>query len=114
MGEAKYDPEIKSVLDSFLLKDPKVAPGKMFGYPAYYVNKKLFACVYENGVGLKVPVLLANELLGHPGIVPFTPKGRRKMNEWVQINRGHPEEYLRDADIFQRSVEYVAALAEKG
>jgi hypothetical protein len=34
---------------------PGVVVGTMFGYPAYYVNKKLFACLYEEGIGIKVP-----------------------------------------------------------
>jgi hypothetical protein len=48
-----YIPEHKAVLDDFLLTLPGVHAGKMFGYPAYYVNKKLFACVYGEGVGVR-------------------------------------------------------------
>ncbi|MGZ7109162.1 MAG: hypothetical protein ACXVHW_09355, partial [Methanobacterium sp.] len=70
--------------------------GKMFGYPAYYVNKKLFACLYEDGVGIKVPEDNANELNGSEGITPFQPLGRRKMREWIQINREKSEDYLKD------------------
>jgi hypothetical protein len=55
MAKAKYNQRIKKILDSFLLEFPGVTSGKMFGYPAYYAGKKLFACVYENGVGIKVP-----------------------------------------------------------
>ena len=33
MGNAKFNLENKRVLDSFLLKTPGVAAGKMFGYP---------------------------------------------------------------------------------
>lgn len=76
--KANYNLAIKLVLDSFLLPIPVVVPGKMFGYPADYVNKKLFACVYEEGVGLKVPFENANELIGKEGIIAFTPMGKRK------------------------------------
>jgi TfoX/Sxy family transcriptional regulator of competence genes len=110
MGKANYNTEIKNVLDSFLLKTAIVVPGKMFGYPAYYVNKKLFACVYEDGVGLKVPFNLANELIGKEGIIPFEPMGKRKMKEWIQINRELPEDYLNDIEIFEKSIEFVATL----
>ena len=27
----------------------------MFGFPAYYVGKKLCICLYEQGVGVKLP-----------------------------------------------------------
>jgi hypothetical protein len=53
----------------------------MLGYPAYYVNTKLFACIYEEGVGVKVPEGVANELIGKKRIVHFQPMGRAKMSE---------------------------------
>jgi len=108
MSKAIYDIEIKNVLDTFLLKIPIVVPAKMFGYPAYYVNKKLFACVYEEGVGLKLPLEVANELIGMEGIIPFIPMGRRRMKQWIQINREHPDDYLKDVEIFEMSINFVA------
>jgi len=35
----------------------------------------------------------------------------RKMREWVQINRGKSEGYLKDQDIFEVSIEFIASLA---
>ncbi|MGZ7043429.1 MAG: MmcQ/YjbR family DNA-binding protein [Methanobacterium sp.] len=113
MGKAKFNPKHKEILDSFLLEKPGVVPGKMFGYPAYYVNKKLFACLYEDGVGIKVTEDNANELIGSEGIIPFQPLGRRKMREWIQINREKSEDYLKDEKIFEISIEFVSALASK-
>jgi hypothetical protein len=43
LGKIKFNIEHKKVLDEFLLKTPGVVSGKMFGYPAYYIQKKLFA-----------------------------------------------------------------------
>jgi hypothetical protein len=108
MSQASFRPEIKGVLDSILLGMPNVLPGQMFGYPAYYVHKKLFACIYEDGVGIKLPVTWVSELVGKPGIIPFVPLGRRRMKEWVQINREQPADYLQDRAIFERSVDFVA------
>ena len=34
------------------------------------------------------------------------------MREWVQINRKKSEDYLKDQDIFEKSIEYVASLAK--
>jgi hypothetical protein len=76
--KAKFDEDIKKTLDSFLLEFHGVTAGKMFGYPAYYIGKKLFACVYENGVGIKVPENLADGLLKTEGIINFQPMGRAK------------------------------------
>ena len=96
----------------FLLNIPIVKPGKMFGYPAYYVGGKLFACVYEDIVGIKVPEAYANELLKRKEIVHFQPMGRRKMKEWIQINRNNSKDYLKDKEIFDASIEFVSSIAE--
>lgn len=113
MGKPKFNLEHQKVLDSFLLEIPGVAPGKMFGYPAYYIKKKLFACLYEKGVGVKVPENMANKLMGKKGIIHFQPRGRAKMREWIQINREKSEDYLKDKKIFEVSIEFVSALASK-
>lgn len=91
---------------------PGVVPGKMFGYPAYYVGKKLFACLYEEGIGIKVPEDLANSLIGKDGIISFKPMGKTKMREWIQINREKSSDYLDDEDIFKKSIRFVSSLSE--
>jgi hypothetical protein len=113
MSKANFNPEIKKAVDSILLKHPYIVPGKMFGYPAYYIAKKLMACIYEEGVGLKIPESVANELIGKKRIVHFQPLGRAKMKEWIQINRDNPEDYLQDTELFKTSISFVASSGEK-
>jgi len=113
MGNVNFNIDHKKVLDGFLLEIPGVVSGKMFGYPAYYINKKLFACVYENGVGVKIPENKANELISKKGIIHFQPLGRAKMREWIQINREKSEDYLKDQEIFDISIKFVSTLGSK-
>ena len=81
---ANFYPEHKAVLDDLLLGHPLVRPGKMFGFPAYYVGRKLCICLYEQGVGVKLPEQSAARLLRtDPNAIPFQPMGRFKMREWV-------------------------------
>ena len=110
MSELKYNPDVKEALDGLLLDIPGVKPGRMFGYPAYYVSGKMFACAYGDGVGLKLPAPLAAELLAKPGVSPFVPLGRREMKEWVFILRDEPEQYSADLVTFETSYTYVATL----
>jgi hypothetical protein len=110
MGKAIYNKEIKITMDRMLLILPQVMPGKMFGYPAYYIDRKLFACVYENGVGVKVPESLAQQLINEKGIDYFQPLGRRRMREWIQINRENQDDYFLDLEIFKESINYVSSL----
>jgi hypothetical protein len=79
---ANYDAGHRAVLDDLLLGHPLVQPGKMFGFPAYYVGRKLCICLYEQGVGVKMPEQSAARLLQtDPNAIPFQPMGKSKMRE---------------------------------
>lgn len=107
MGNVNFNQENKKAVDALLLRLPLVTAGKMFGYPAYYINKKMFACIYEEGVGIKVPADLAKELIGKTGIFHFQPMGRAIMKEWIQINHENPDDYSMDIEIFKISIGFV-------
>jgi hypothetical protein len=108
---AKYNLEHKAVLDEMLLGDPRVRPGKMFGYPAYYAGEKLAICHYEDGVGVKVPAATADRLIeSDPNVVPFQPLGRRKMREWVQITVREAADLAQYQPVFEESIQFVLAL----
>ena len=97
-----------------LISNPHVRSGKMFGYPAYYVGKKLCICLYEHGVGVKVPEKLAAKLLeSDPSVVPFQPLGRPKMRQWIQINLSRSEDYRQYMPVFDESIPYLLSGTEK-
>jgi len=110
MSKAQFNLKHKEILDSFLLNIPIVKQGQMYGHPAYYVGGKLFASLYMEGICIKVPESLVEKLLKKEGIVPFSPMGR-KMREWILINREKSEDYLKDQDIFDASIEFVSSIA---
>jgi hypothetical protein len=98
----------KAVLDSFLLKIPGVAAEEMTGLPAYFVGKKMFACICNGGVGIRLSALEAANLHFSMGnVVPFQPKGRPSTREWIQINHGESADYEKDLPIFMASIEFV-------
>lgn len=105
---SNFNPDHKAVLDDLLLGHPGVRPGKMFGMPAYYAGEKLCICLYEQGVGLKLPETSAAKLLeADPNVVPFQPMGRPRMREWVQINLARSEEYQQYLAVFDESIRFV-------
>ena len=114
LSPVAFNPQHKVVLDAILLQVPGVVAGTMFGYPAYYINKKLFACLYGEGTGIKVPAEVADSLVGKKGIIRFQPKGRKPMKEWIQINHERSEDYRMDEEILKISVEYVALSGKAG
>ena len=111
MSKAKFNENHKKIIDAIFEEIPEVKPGKMFGYPGYYIGGKLFACIYMNGVGLKLPEKLANQLRERDYIDYFQPLGRKKMREWIQINRVKSEDYYKDKDVLFSSLSYVASIA---
>ena len=111
---ADFNPEHKRVLDEVLLGHPRVRPGRMFGFPAYYAGKKLCICLYEQGVGIKLPEQSAARLLEtDPNVILFQPMGKPRMREWIQINLGRSEDYREYAATFEESIRYVLAHQEQ-
>jgi hypothetical protein len=111
---ANFNSNHKAVLDKLLLDHPVVRPGKMFGFPAYYVGEKLCICLYEQGVGLKLPEGTAARLVEtDKNVIPFQPLGRPKMREWVQINLERSEEYRHYQAVFDESIRHVLAQSQK-
>jgi hypothetical protein len=105
---ADFNPEHKTVLDDLLLGLPHVRAGKMFGFPAYYVGKKLCICLYEQGVGIKLPEQSVAKLLEtDPNATPFRPLGKPKMREWVQINLSNSKDYKKYKAVFEESIRYL-------
>lgn len=111
---ANFNPQHKAVLDEILLGHPAIRPGKMFGFPAYYADKKLCMCLYEQGVGVKVPEQMAARLIKEdPHVIPFQPYGKRKMREWIQINLEQSEDYKGYQAVFEESISHVLAQQER-
>jgi len=110
---ANFNPEHKAVLDDLLLSQPNVRSGKMFGFPAYYAAKKLCICLYEQGVGVKLPEASAARLLEvDQNVIPFQPLGRPKMREWIQINLSHSDDYRQYKSVFEESIRHVLGQQE--
>jgi hypothetical protein len=110
-----FNPENKAVIDELVGEIPVARPGKMFGFPAYYAGRKLAICVYEDGVGLKLPedrvrhVIAENE---HAS--PFQPYGKTVMREWVQLNLPAAKDYRRYLSLFEESIAFVLGQQMKG
>lgn len=103
----KYSKENLEAIRAIVQAFPGAREGRMFGYPAFFVGRRMFACVYDVGVGVKLPAEDALSLLKREGNIPFRPHGKARMREWVQLNRAGPGDYLKETKVFERSVEFV-------
>ncbi len=62
----------KRVLDAMLLKLSGVEAGEMTGLLAYFVGKKMFACICNGGVGVRLTAAeAANLQFSKDNVVPF-------------------------------------------
>lgn len=112
MGD--FNAEHKAILDALLLGHPKIRSGRMFGFPAYYAGRKLCICLYEQGVGVKLPERSAVRLLeSDRNTISFRPLGKPKMREWVQINLSRSEDYRQYESVFDESIRYVLVQQDK-
>jgi len=99
----------KEQIDALLLKLPGVSGRKLNGLDAYFVSDKMFACISDGALGLRLPAAMATELQFSSGdyIGPFSPGGVATTREWVQLRRADAAEYAKDLDLFQAALEFV-------
>lgn len=100
MGTTRRKPhriDLQEVLRDLLRHAPNVRERPMFGYPAFFAGGRMFACLSEEGVGLKLPAARVAGLLDGAGIQAFRPHGKPPMREWVHVvpQDGEPAESLR-------------------
>jgi hypothetical protein len=82
----------------------------MSGLPAYFINRKMFACIHGAGVALRLPASTATELqFSRNDVVAFQPNGRPSSREWIQINHEDSADYTKDLELFRSSIEFVKA-----
>lgn len=108
----KNEPK-KAILDDFISEYDGVRLGKMFGYPAYYVGRSMFACLYEGKVGLKLPESAANEAREKHDITYFQPYGKPKMREWIQFDFDSNMELCQHKHLIDAAIEYAKARNSK-
>lgn len=101
----KNEPK-KAILDDFFSKYDDVRAGQMFGYPAYYVGRSMFACLYEGKIGLKLPETMANEAREKHENSYFQPYGKPKMREWIQFDFDSEGDLDRQKPLLNAAIAY--------
>ena len=104
------DPDRKASIDALLLKLPGVVSKKLNKLDAYFVNDRMFACISDKGIALRLPSATVTELqFSRSDVGPFSAGGlgAAATREWVQIDRADAADYGKDLDLFQASLEFV-------
>ena len=76
--------DLQPFLEEFVAQHKGVRLGKMFGLPAVYVGRRLFACLIEDGVIVRLPDAVAKREL-KAGARPFNERQRpgKPMGAWI-------------------------------
>lgn len=79
-----YRRELTTFLEEFAARHKGVRLGKMFGLPAVYAGRRLFACLIEEGVIVRLPDAVAKREL-KAGAKPFNGRQRpgKPMGAWI-------------------------------
>ncbi len=89
--------------DVRFLSDPSFSKRKTFGEPSYYLRKKLFAFVFEDGLCIKLPPERVREKIAEdPDIYSeFAPmEGGGVMKNWLLIRLPEADDYASQEPLF--------------
>ena len=104
------DPARKTQIDAILLKLPGVVGKKLNKLDAYFVNDRMFACISDTGIALRLPSATVTDLqFSRSDVGPFSAGGlgAAATREWLQINRTDAADYEKDLEIFKAALEFV-------
>jgi hypothetical protein len=106
------DPARKTQIDAILLKLPGVVGKKLNKLDAYFVSDRMFACISDTGIALRLPSATVTDLqFSRSDVGPFSAGGlgAAATREWLQINRPDAADYEKDVELFKTSLEFVKA-----
>ena len=82
----------------------------MFGLPAGYAGRKMFVCLIEDGLIVKLPERLAREELRRGNAAPFM-RGGKASKGWIKYVPRNARETLRLAPLLEVAARHVAETA---
>ncbi len=107
-----YRADLKALLDQLLLGMPGVKAGRMFGFPNYKANGKVFMFVVERGLTIKLPQAQVDALIAErpQSMRPFSPVETMKAwRGWVLVEHDDLADFEADLNLYEDSAFYVAS-----
>ncbi len=104
--------DVVAMLDAMFADDEGIVRGQMMGHPSWYVlvngKKKLFTSAWEQGITLKLPEDVIEELYSENRARPFEPMGPGKsMKGWVYIQHERIADIRAEEELIHLSRDYV-------
>jgi TfoX/Sxy family transcriptional regulator of competence genes len=105
--------ELVKAFEASLRAVPAARQRKMFGYPAAFVNGRLFAGLFEDRMILKLPAESRSALLKLPGAARFEPLPGRTMVEFIVVPPSLVKSHARLKPWLESAYAYVSAMPPK-
>ena len=98
--------DLQPFLAEFIEHHRGLRIGRMFGLPAGYAGRKLFVCLIEDGLIVKLPQPIAKDEVRSGKGALFTRRGRPSRS-WVKYRPRSVHEARRLAPIMELAARYV-------
>jgi hypothetical protein len=85
-SKPRFSAQLATRLSKRLARNPLVRRGSMFGFPAFFVERRMFACICGDEVGVKLPEMRVRRILESKQARPFRPYGKPAMRQWLAID----------------------------
>jgi hypothetical protein len=102
--------DLQPFLADFIDHHRGLRRGRMFGLPAGYAGRKMFVCLIEDGLIVKLPEQLAREEVRSGNAAPFARRGRPS-KAWIKYVPATAREAHRLAPLLELAARYVAETA---
>lgn len=111
-GTVDSTASLRTLLDSLFLHRRGVRAGSMFGHRAYFVGRRLFACITTRGVCLRLGRVRAERAVACGVATDFRPHGR-PMRGWAEIESERVNRGLDVVKCFRHALAYARLLARE-
>jgi len=109
----KSPPELIDKFTEAMLMLPDAEVRQMFGYPAAFANKNMFACLFEENMIIRLPEADRLVLQEQEGAGPFEPMPGHRMKEYVTVPPAMIDQPAELGEWLARSFAYAASLPPK-
>jgi hypothetical protein len=102
--------DLQPFLADFVEHHRGLRTGRMFGLPAGYAGRKMFVCLVEDGLIVKLPETLAKEELRRGNAAPFIRRGKVSRS-WIKYVPRTAREAQRLGPLLELAARHVAETA---
>jgi hypothetical protein len=102
--------DLQPFLTDFIEHHRGLRIGRMFGLPAGYAGRRMFVCLLDDGLIVKLPERVAKDEVRGGKAATFTRQGRPSKS-WIKYTPASAREASRLAPILELAARYVAEAA---